>query len=273
MNKQHKPYDQHTKVLIDRYPEDIVKFFAGIDKAEITLLDRELNLPTKSVDGIFNINNEYILNIEFQTRYDETLNFRMLRYFTLLREKYNLPVRSMVVYFTNNPNITNQVNYDFQNTRLNFGFELIKIWEIPKDKILNSNLPGLYPFLPLTGKDENLITVARDRIINIGLSEPETKDLLSCLATLSGIIFNKGVIKQMLTYENLVKDSSFVQGIAVETVQGVINNILQSKFGNVPDDIIKKIQKIEDLEIVNSLVIQIANATSINQVSEIIDKL
>lgn len=100
MKKIYKKYDRASKSLIQSFEEHIINFVIGEDARKIEVLDTELNLPNRNVDSLFKINDEYVLNIEFQTKYEDNIEFRMLLYNILLELKYDLPVRTVLIYLT-----------------------------------------------------------------------------------------------------------------------------------------------------------------------------
>ena len=96
-----KKYDRSTKTLLNRHEKEIVNFLLKTDITNFKSEDREINLPEKHVDSVFRINGEYILHFEFQTKYEEGMEEKMLLYNLLLRNKFQCEVQSILVYLTN----------------------------------------------------------------------------------------------------------------------------------------------------------------------------
>lgn len=97
MNKKNeKMYDKASKGILDSFQIDIVSFFTNTEPSKIDIIDTELSIPDRRVDSAFKIDNKYILNLEFQTRYKKDIEFRMLLYNVLLESKYKLPVRTIL---------------------------------------------------------------------------------------------------------------------------------------------------------------------------------
>ena len=93
-----KPFDVTTKELVEMYPEDWVQFL-GLPDAPLALADADLSTFSPEADKVVRVNDPkgaYILHIEFQASYDSTLDARILRYHVLLRERFGLPVISVV---------------------------------------------------------------------------------------------------------------------------------------------------------------------------------
>ncbi|MFN8577170.1 MAG: hypothetical protein U0354_09965 [Candidatus Sericytochromatia bacterium] len=95
--KKPKKYDKASKDLINDFEEQIIEFIIKEKPKTIEVKDRELNIPDRRIDSVFEIDNKYILNIEFQTEYEENIEFRMLLYNILLQVKYDLPVRTIII--------------------------------------------------------------------------------------------------------------------------------------------------------------------------------
>ena len=75
-----KKYDKASKGLIDVFQEHIIEYVTKSKPEKIETLDRELNLPHRFVDSVFKIDDKYVLNIEFQAKYEVDIEFRLLLY-------------------------------------------------------------------------------------------------------------------------------------------------------------------------------------------------
>ncbi len=296
-----KKYDRATKDLINKFESEIINYFLKSNIKNIEPVDREINLPEKHVDSAFNINDEYILHIEFQTKYEENIEKRLLLYNILLNNKFNKDVKTIIVYLADKQKeqIKNYYERSFKGNKILFEFEVIKIWELDENEIIKSNIKGMYPFLPLIKKDEKLLKMSYDKIMSLKINETEREDLLKNLSTLSTLNYKKEIINKMLSMAKVeqwdfmveAKKKAEKQGRAKGKLQGKaegkaegieegqikakisdITKLLIKKFGVIPESLEKKIINCKDLSKFDKVIDSIFDIESIKEVEIIFKK-
>ena len=80
----------------------------------------------------------FILHLEFQTRDESRMRFRMQEYHALLQQRYRLPVRQFVLFLGQQP--SRMINRLKPEERYE-GFDLLAIGSLPSDKLLDSDIP------------------------------------------------------------------------------------------------------------------------------------
>jgi hypothetical protein len=252
--KNNKKYDKVSKYILDEFSSDIVEFFTGIKADKITILDKELNLPSKYVDSAYKINDEFILNIEIQTKYDENLPFRMALYSLVLKDRYKLPVKSYVIYLTpdKKEKITDHYSEEFEGCMAYYKYDLIRLWDYNPREVIKKNLLGVFPLVPLMKKDEKLLKICNDKIVQSILKDNVKKDLLGSLESFAGLLYKKEVIRNMLSYEKM-KDSVTVQAWVSEGEKKLLLKMLNKKFKKVPKEIIEAINSIEESDAIEAI--------------------
>jgi predicted transposase YdaD len=280
--KTDKPYDKASKDLLDIFQIDIVSFFTNTSPDKITFEGTELSIPDRRVDSSFKIDNKYILNLEFQTKYEKGIEFRMLLYNTLLRAKHKLPVRTILIYLTNYREKSIKEHYSELcfGTSTYFNFEVVKVWELDKDKIFSENNYALYPFLAVSKKDPKLVDDVYNRILDSSLSKEKRDRLVSSLSALLNLFYEQEVIKNMLSQlpkfdiiEEWKKDArkeglsegraegraegrveGRAEGIAKGKAEGETEKakayaikLISKKFGKLPTTLEKKIKNCNDI--------------------------
>ena len=89
-----------------------------------------------------------MLHLDFQSGPDPSLPRRVLLYNVLLHDGYVLPVHSVVILLrprADRGDLTGVLNYAARPGRghLNFAFEVIRLWQVPVERLLTSGLGTL----------------------------------------------------------------------------------------------------------------------------------
>ena len=301
MNKFDKKYDRASKTLIQGYDKEIIEFITKDKIQALRSIDREINLPEKHLDSAFEVNNKYILNIEFQTIYEKNIEERLLLYRCLLKYKsnYQKPVRTIIVYLTDNPNISNICEEFIEENKLEFEFKVIKIWELDAEIIIKNKILGLLPFVPLLKKEPEWIKSIYNIIRETKLDKKEKIDLLNCTLVFSSLIFKKEEIKKIMIpiekfehtdfFQDLKKvareeglkegvkeghDLGIKEGIQEGQILGKIEfliKILNKKFNKLPATISKYLKNSKDMQLIESIIDNIFEINSINELKKLLN--
>jgi predicted transposase YdaD len=158
MTRNRKPYDQAFKYLSETDPRALLAMLGALDAdapATVTRLPKELIVSAVIADEIFLVEadgDRWIVHIEAQTRYDPTLPVRLAQYAIRLHLAYDLPVRTFLLLLTKRgvpePVPTEGV-IEVERLRLTFGYDVVKLWELPAAAFLETARPALLPFVPL----------------------------------------------------------------------------------------------------------------------------
>ena len=160
-----KIWDSLTKELMQTGPQDLISwiFPNAIYTGE---LDTELLKEPVRADCMYTITweGEQIgFHIEFQKRHDTNMGHRVWRYNALASDRTDLPIYSVVIYLVDDKSSVVEPPYAIKlpNGEIihYFMFRNIKLWEIPSEALLEQNLPGLLPLLPLTREGHQRETV------------------------------------------------------------------------------------------------------------------
>jgi len=116
-------------------------------------------------------------HIEFQKRHDTNMGRRVWRYNALACDRTDLPIYSVVIYLADDEHPVVEPPYAIKlpNGEIvhYFLFQNIKLWEIPSQALLEQNLPGLLPLLPLTreGKQRETLEQMHQRLQQAGKTD------------------------------------------------------------------------------------------------------
>ena len=93
-----KPYDSTTKFLLESRPADWLPYL-GLPPHEVEVIDADLSTVTQAADRMLRVQASvpWLIHLEFQAGHDAALPQRILLYNVLARDKFKLPVQSIVV--------------------------------------------------------------------------------------------------------------------------------------------------------------------------------
>jgi predicted transposase/invertase (TIGR01784 family) len=129
---------------------------------------------------------EWILvHVEVQGYNDKDFAERMFTYFYRILDKYNKRVTCIAIFTGNRQKtITQQYNYDFLGTEVNFKYNLYKIIEQNRDELLSSNNP--FAFV--------IVTV----LIALQKSQLQDEDILKLYITIAKTLLQKSIPKHKI---------------------------------------------------------------------------
>ncbi len=164
-------------------------------------------------------------------------------------------------------------------------YDVVKLWELSPERVLSMKSPGLCPFLPLLrGKPEDLVVRSVQKIRNAPEEDASMVDkglLLVALEALARrVMGNNKLLEEILSEPEFYKASSFYkrghkegeeQGEQRGELKGEqrgeekalresILDILEERFGEVPEDLRARVNVLHDLRALKSLVRSAASA-------------
>ncbi|MEA5618671.1 Rpn family recombination-promoting nuclease/putative transposase, partial [Cronbergia sp. UHCC 0137] len=151
-------YDNTCKFLAETFPTDFATWLLGTPIHFTKLKPSELSVePIRADSLIFLQSISIILHIEFQTRPDPDLPFRMADYRLRLHRKFpEKEIWQFVIYLTPSDSpLVFQTN--FQAGKLTHEFNVIRLWEQPTE--IFQQYPGLLPLAVLTKTDNRIQTL------------------------------------------------------------------------------------------------------------------
>lgn len=185
------PFDSAAKRLLKEKPEHYATWLVAQ-----AIFVRQLSIELKSrnifADGLFAITVDgkpALLHIEFQTRNDSKMAERLLEYSILASSENGwLPVYTVVIYLRRDGNVPKSPfirklpnGKEFQR----FYYDIIELAKIPARTLLDTELLGLLPLLPLTdgGVEPELVQEMMATLEDAGETE-----LLALAYALGGLV-------------------------------------------------------------------------------------
>ncbi|OLS02608.1 RpnC/YadD family protein [Tissierella creatinophila] len=297
--------DIPSKRLIQLRPYDWAKV-ALKDNSEIRLTEMkpEKNPKVESrLDSLFWIDNDkesFILNIEPQGYYEASLPARMLRYrsdvweYTISKGIGTPSIKQVVVFFyqKDDNKIYGLKDERSDDSKIIFSYDVIKIWELKKDYIIDNNLIGLYSLLPLMeiepGETDDEIIEKSVKTIETIEDEALRGDSLAAMSIMSADRYSSTLIKKYVRREMLMNSSLFEEWIDEErkeaaekaTKEAIKNNnkekiieTLELKFDFISKDTREYIKSIDDNDILNRLFAKAIKVVRIEDFEELLEKI
>ena len=289
MQKRYKTYDISLKFLSDKFPEHFVSLIFGEFEGDVMLLDKKLPYTEHDSDYIVKIedrhadceDDEFILHIEFQSTHDSNMPRRMMSYYARIVDKYGLPVYPVVIYLNSDdfgPNTPDTyVNSIYNEQIIKFKYRVLKVWEIDPKMIIDRNLYGLFPILPLTnhGKtnDNRCLKACFDLVENADIKDEVLKaDMSVCTGVLAGLRYPKELVKSLMKVE-IMQESVIYQDILSEGIEkgkkeGMeesIISVLSARFGNISANMTDMIHHIRNKSRLNELLKSAATSRSLSE--------
>jgi len=208
-------YDNTCKFLAENFPTDFASWLLGkpipLTKLEPSELSAE---PIRADSVIFLESSEIILHLEFQTKPDKTIAYRMANYWLRLYGKYpRKEIHQTVIYLTKTKSPL-VYKTSFNSKQLNHEFNVVRLWEEPPETF-QQHL-GLLPLSVLgktSDRSQTLQIVAK--LIDDIEDEKVKSSITAATAIISGLALSKEVIQRLLRSE-IMKESVIYQEILMQ---------------------------------------------------------
>lgn len=129
--KSGNQYDTIIKDLFAGGTEELINFFSDIPATVVSDLKIEFpQVETRISDLVVKAKSDQgaiVIHLEFQSRNDDEMPYRMLRYALEIHKTYHLPVYQMVIYFGQwEMNMAGQLHYRLGNENmLDYRYRLV----------------------------------------------------------------------------------------------------------------------------------------------------
>jgi predicted transposase YdaD len=281
-----KPFDATIKDLAAQGPADFVRCFDGPTMQPVQLLNVDLSTVTTAADVVFGIGDPLaeILHLDAQAGPSPTKHLDVLAYNVLLHRTYRVPVHSTVLLLrpqARHPNLTGRVQYAARPGRgiMNFSFEVVFLWEIPADDLLQgplATLPlavlGRLPdTLRLTDALAAVVKRLAERLQQEAAGE-QAERLLTAAYILTGLRLPKqedvsqlfrGVslaMRESVTYQAILEEGR--EEGRVEELHRTILRLGRERFGEADQTIRQNIEAITDIDALEELSLRLLKVSS-----------
>ena len=208
-------FDTVCKFLVETFSTDFATWLLGKPATLTELSPSELSLEPIRADALILLQSEEtILHLEFQSRPDSNMAFRMADYRLRVYRRFpEKAMRQVVIYLQPSPSdALYQTTFEIPGTR--HEFEVIRLWEQPSSIFLSA--PGLLPFTVLSATEDrpDLLRQVARQIETL----PEARlqsNVAASTAILAGLLLDKDLIQRILRKE-MMQESVIYQDIKAE---------------------------------------------------------
>ena len=252
-------FDNICKFLAETYSTDIASWLFGEPILLTEVQPQELAVEPIRADSLILLEAEgLLLHLEFQTKADPQIPFRMLDYW--VRGKRRFPdkkMRQVVIYLKETSSDVVFQN-KFEESTTHHEFEVIRLWEQPLANFLE--FTGMLPFAILVndGNKERLLQNIAQKIDKI--PDQKTRQTIgSATYVLAGLVLEENIIKQILR-RDIMRESVTYQAILREGRQEgrqegpqegrkeglvtIVLRLLTHKFGTLPPKLHTRITRL-----------------------------
>jgi hypothetical protein len=267
-------WDDTMKRLVRAYPQHFVSWIlkGAVFKDALSI---ELKNWTRETDFLLDViqnEQQMLVHMEFQNREDEDMAQRLLEYNVLATREHGRPVLSCVIYLRKENNIAESPliwKLPAGQEMLRFYFIVIKLWEMVAEELIQTDLVGLLPLVPLT-KDGGQYEVV-DKIAT-KLATAEEYNLLEYARRFASLVFKDSSDREWLNrrfamYKDILEDSWVVQEERQEGKREALYQallaVVQGRFPEIVDLTKKQIDGIAEPESLQDLLVKISLAQNV----------
>ncbi|MCZ2341531.1 MAG: DUF4351 domain-containing protein [Bacteroidales bacterium] len=142
------PFDATLKSIVASHPGDFVDVFNLPRNEPVAPINVDLSTLSAATDVALAYGKpiQTIVDLNFQTGPDTALPRRLHLYNAALHSRYNVPVRSILVLLRQKadaPNLTGTLTYGEAGCKIEFRYDVIRLWQLPVEDFLHANLAAL----------------------------------------------------------------------------------------------------------------------------------
>lgn len=276
-----KPFDATIKDLAALGPADFVTRFGGPTTLPVQLLNVDLSTVTTAADVVFGIGHPLteILHLDAQASASAMKHLDVLAYNALLHRAYQVPVHSTVLLLrqqAQHPNLTGRVQYAARPRRgkMDFRYELVPLWEIPADDLLQG-APATLPLavlgrLPDTPPLADALAAVIKRLakrLQQQTAGEQAERLLTAAYILTGLRLPKQDVNQLFRgVSTPMRESTTYQAILEEGRVDELHRMIlrqgRERFGEADETFRQDIEAITDIDTLEELSLRLLKVSS-----------
>jgi hypothetical protein len=257
-------FDATLKAIVAERPGDFATVFGLPAGQPVTPLNVDLSTITAATDVALAYGEPIstIVDLNFQTGPDPTLPGRLHLYNAALHHRYDVAVRSILVLLRPKADaaiLTGSLTYGEGRARVEFGYEVIRLWQQPVDAYLRGGVAAL-PLATLCQMpaSQPLLEALREvvRAIEQRLgqeaSPTEAARLMTATHVLTGLRVKKpdlasiyqgvGLMSELAAYDEAVEDGE------IKGRHWVLLRLGQQRFGPPEPNMELELKSIRDLD-------------------------
>lgn len=271
-------FDKSSKWLLEHYTRGVLLLGGMRDVRAARTRQAEVVQPRQLPDGLIEIElkghkKPHYVVVEVETYASKKVEQQAVDDLMLVyQDKGVLPELLVVVL---RPKGKIEVSGEREEKSLlgstSFGakWQVEKLWEKPAAELLAANDVGVVPWVPLTrfeGRAEDVLKECRERIERQARPEHQL-NLLAVTQVLAGLRYPASRLLEILGGRKVMIESPILKKLMAEASregqQRAIVRVLRRRFGTVPDDLVGRLQAVDDQDQLDDLVDQAATCSSL----------
>jgi len=274
------PFDATLKDLARDHPRAYLTTFDAAPTQPVKLLNVDLSTVTTAADVVFGLGDPLreIVHLDFQASAAAGKHADVLVYNALLYRQYQVPVHSIVVLLrpkAAHPNLMGTVEYAARPGRgkMDFGYEVVRLWEIPADDLLAGDagtapLATLGKLPPDVSLEQGLKSVVERLVTRLLAEEPtdRARRLVTAAFVLTGMRVTRNVALKLFQGVRAMQESDtylYIQDEGrIAEAKKIILMLGKERFGPPNESIHASLTAESDLdrlEHLSKLLLKVAN--------------
>lgn len=142
------PFDATLKTIVAEKPGDFATIFDLPTDGPVAAINVDLSTVSAATDVALAYGEPLreVVDLNFQTGPDESLPGRLHLYNAALNFRHGVPVRSILVLLrqkADSANLTGRLTYGHERSRVEFQYEVVRLWREPVENLLQAGLSAL----------------------------------------------------------------------------------------------------------------------------------
>jgi len=254
-------YDRSSKWLIDHHGDMVLRLGGVQDVVSWRSLQAEVVQPRQLPDGLLEVRRQGqdrpdLFVVELTTYPERRVAEQVLDDVMLVYQDRRVVPEVLVVVLQPRGNVVVADRLELDSragwARLAARWRVVELWTLPAEELLQTQDPGLVPWVPLMrfeGPPESVLQ--RCRAIIDARAKPEEHDnLLAVTQVLAGLRFNDSQLLAIIGGRAAMIESPVLQELLAErshdTILDIILGILEKRFGPVPAEVASSLKAIRD---------------------------
>ncbi len=270
--------DRGSKWLLEHHGDSVLRLAGITGFNRWRPVPTELVHPLESPDSVLEVffpgrDEPDPVIVEIATYPERRVNDQMARdgMVVLLSRRVLPTLLTIVLHPKGNLRVTGDQEWVCRQnqTRLSLKWQVIELWTLAANDLLAAADVGLIPLVPLTHIDGSPEVVLRQCRQRIDLApEEEQENLLAVAHVMARMRYNEASLLSIFGGKQMFNESPLVQEVVeetrLETVREDIQQILETRFGDLPPRIAEVLDAVADERRLRGLVAEAVRCTSLD---------